>query len=42
MSKYNYNVEVKFRTREQKERRHTVSQKLARVINLESGTAAVR
>lgn len=40
--KSNYKVEITYKTRKEHERRHTVSRKLARVINLESSTAAVR
>lgn len=38
----NYKVEVTYKTREETERRHTVSRKLAQIINLSAGSAAVR
>lgn len=38
----NYKVEVNFKSREEAERRHAVSRKLAQIINLSAGSAAVR
>ena len=38
----NYKVEVNFKSREETERRHAVSRKLAQIINLSAGNAAVR
>ena len=38
----NYKVEVNFKFREEAERRHVVNRKLAQIINLSAGSAAVR
>ena len=38
----NYKVEVNFKSREETERRHVVNRKLAQIINLSAGNAAVR
>ena len=37
-----YDVRVNFKSREETERRHAVSRKLAQIINLSAGSAAVR
>ena len=37
-----YDVRVNFQTREETERRHTVSRKLAQIINLSASSTAVR
>ena len=42
MHKSNYKIEVTYKTREEAERRHVVNRKLAQIINLSAGSAAVR
>lgn len=37
-----YDVRVNFQSREEAERRHVVSRKLAQIINLSASSAAVR
>ena len=37
-----YKIEVTYKSREAAERRHTVSRKLAQIINLSASSAAVR